>query len=55
MSPFRNFLHELIYVGCSEQVGVTDYYKTHCMIVFHFEDSSSVIPLYFGVLLIKQN
>jgi len=51
----RNLLHELMYVGGSEEVGVTDYYKTHCIIVFHFEDSSSVIPLYFGVLLIKQN
>jgi hypothetical protein len=43
----KNVLHGLIYVGGSEQVGVTDYYKMYCMIVFHFEDSSSVIPFLF--------
>lgn len=45
----RNVLHGLIYVGGSEQVSVTDYYKVYCMIVFHFEGSSSVIPFFILV------
>jgi hypothetical protein len=48
-----NALRRLIYVGDSQQVGITDYYKMYFLIVFHFEESSGVIPFYFGVLLVK--
>jgi hypothetical protein len=45
----RNVLHGLMYVVGSEQVGVTDYYQMYCIIVFHFEDSCSVIPFFILV------
>jgi hypothetical protein len=49
----RNVLHGVIYVGGSEQVGVTDSYKMYCLIVFHFEGSSSVIPFLFWCTIDK--